>query len=231
MAATGKVIGTVTSVVGEAKATAADGSVRVLQVGDLVHSDEVITTSAGGAINIALENGRSLDCSGDTSLALHESILGVATAVTAPAASPAPGTPGSDVAALQAAIQSGQDPSQVAPATAAGGAPAAGGAGDGGGGTAVILEQANTAGVVSSGFPTAGDTIAFPLPEFELLPTEEEPPAVSVSVQVQVQVQVEVEVDVSIEPNIVDGPPEGGVFAVSASGDAVSLVEGTAEGT
>jgi hypothetical protein len=44
MAATGKVIGTVTAVVGEAKATAADGTVRILQVGDAVHSDEVITT-------------------------------------------------------------------------------------------------------------------------------------------------------------------------------------------
>ena len=93
MAATGKVIGTVSSVVGEAKATAPDGTVRVLQVGDLVHADEVITTSAGGAVNIALENGRSLDCSGDTTLALHESILGVATAVTAPAAAQAPGVP------------------------------------------------------------------------------------------------------------------------------------------
>jgi len=57
MAATGKVLGTVTSVVGEAKATAADGTVRVLQVGDVVHSDEVITTSAAGAINIALSRG------------------------------------------------------------------------------------------------------------------------------------------------------------------------------
>jgi len=36
MAASGKVLGTVTSVVGEAKATAADGTVRVLQVGDTI---------------------------------------------------------------------------------------------------------------------------------------------------------------------------------------------------
>ena len=49
MAATGKVLGTVTSVVGEAKATAADGTVRILQVGDVVHSDETITTSAARA--------------------------------------------------------------------------------------------------------------------------------------------------------------------------------------
>ena len=55
MAATGKVLGTVTAVVGEAKATAADGTVRILQVGDVVHSDEVITTNAAGSINIALD--------------------------------------------------------------------------------------------------------------------------------------------------------------------------------
>jgi T1SS-143 domain-containing protein len=235
MAATGKVLGTVASVVGEAKATAADGTVRILQVGDVVHSDEVITTSAAGAINIALESGKTLDCGANTDLSLHESILGVATAAS-PAALGVPGTaaaPGS-VEALQQAIASGQDPSQIAPATAAGGAPAAGGAGgDGGGGTPVVLEQANTAGVISSGFPTAGASITFPTPEFELLPTEEEeqPPAVSVSVQVQVQVQVEVEVSIEGQPNVVSGPAQGGVFAVSASGDAVSLIEGTMEGT
>ena len=87
MAATGKVLGTVTSVVGEAKATAADGTVRVLQVGDIVHSDEVITTSAAGAINIALESGKTLDCGANTDLSLHESILGLATATAASSAS------------------------------------------------------------------------------------------------------------------------------------------------
>src|SRR6185295_19815260 len=96
MAASGKVLGTVTSVVGEAKATAADGTVRILQVGDVVHSDETITTSAAGAVNIALESGKTLDCGANTDLSLHESILGVATAA-------APAAPGS-VEALQQAI-------------------------------------------------------------------------------------------------------------------------------
>src|SRR5512147_1444080 len=78
MAATGKVIGTVTAVVGEAKATAADGTVRMLQVGDQVHSDESITTSEAGSIHVALEGGKTLDCSGGVDLTLHESILNVA---------------------------------------------------------------------------------------------------------------------------------------------------------
>ena len=157
MAATGKVIGTVTAVVGEAKATAADGTVRILQVGDQVRSDEAISTSAAGSINVALESGETLDCGGDVNLTLHESILGVATAASASTSAPA-----SDVDAIQRAIAAGQDPSQVAAATAAGGAPAAGGDAEGGSHSPVILEQGNSASVVSSGFTTEGDTISFP---------------------------------------------------------------------
>ena len=97
MAATGKVIGTVTAVVGEAKATAADGTVRILQVGDQVHSDEVITTSAAGSINVALTNGKTLDCGADADLALHQGLLDVG--VTA-----APST-NSDVDSIQRAIR------------------------------------------------------------------------------------------------------------------------------
>jgi hypothetical protein len=151
MAANGKVIGTVTAVVGEAKATAADGTVRILQVGDQVHSDETISTSAAGSINVVLANGKTLDCGGDADLALHQGILDVA--VTA--------APSADVDAIQRAIAAGQDPSQVAAATAAGGAPAAGGADEGGAHSPVILEQGNAASVVSSGFATEGASITF----------------------------------------------------------------------
>jgi len=164
MAATGKVIGTVTAVVGEAKATAADGTVRILQVGDQVHSDEVITTSAAGSINVALNNGKTLDCGADADLALHQGLLDVG--VTA-----APSTQ-SDVDSIQRAIAAGQDPSQVAAATAAGGAPAAGGGEDGGAHSPVIIEQGNSASVVNSGFSTEGDTIAFETPQTVLVAGE-----------------------------------------------------------
>ena len=162
MAANGKVIGTVTAVVGEAKATAADGTVRILQVGDQVHSDEVISTSAAGSINVALANGKTLDCGADADLALHQGLLDVA--VTA-----APSGNASDVDSIQRAIAAGQDPSQVAAATAAGGAPAAGGDVDGGAHSAVILEQSNSASVVSSGFSTEGDTLAFETPVTQIV--------------------------------------------------------------
>src|SRR5688572_26824823 len=166
MAATGKVIGTVTAVVGEAKATAADGTVRILQVGDQVHSDEVITTSAAGSINVALNNGKTLDCGADADLALHQGLLDVG--VTA-----APSTQ-SDVDSIQRAIAAGQDPSQVAAATAAGGAPAAGGGEDGGAHAPVIIEQSNSASVVSSGFNTEGDELSFETPETELVADQDE---------------------------------------------------------
>lgn len=156
MAATGKVIGTVTAVVGEAKATAADGTVRILQVGDKVYSDEAIATSEAGSINIALEGGKTLACDGGAELALHESLLNVA---NAPASS--------EVDAIQRAIAAGQDPSQVAAATAAGGAPAAGGDVDGGMHEPVILEQSNSASVVTSGFETEGGSLAYSSPETE----------------------------------------------------------------
>lgn len=160
MAATGKVIGTVTAVVGEAKATAADGTVRILQVGDSVHSDEVITTSEAGSINVALEGGKTLDCSGGVDLALHESLLTVANA----------SSPASDIESLQRAIAAGQDPSQVAAATAAGGAPAAGGSDlDGGAHEPVILEQGNSASIVTSGFSTEGETLDFTTPQTQSL--------------------------------------------------------------
>src|SRR6185503_2650637 len=74
-----------------------------------------------------------------------------------------------------------QDPSLIAPATAAGpgGAPGAGGAGDGGGGSPVVVDQANTFGPVTAGFQTIGASITFPTPEFNLQP-EVDHPAVTI---------------------------------------------------
>jgi hypothetical protein len=79
-------------------------------------------------------------------------------------------SPASDVDSIQRAIAAGQDPSQVAAATAAGGAPAAGGADEGGAHTPVIIEQGSSASVVSSGFSTEGDSIAFPNETPQALP-------------------------------------------------------------
>jgi hypothetical protein len=201
MAATGKVLGTVTSIVGEVKAIAADGTVRILQVGDQVHADETINTGTLGSLVITMANGATLDCGANTDLALNESMLDVSPAA---AAAPSTGAQGADVSALQAAIAAGQDPSQVAQATAAGGAPAAGGGPDGGGAHApVILEQTNSAGVVSAGFSTTGAGIGFPSPEFQLEAPITPQPSVSVTV------------DVGVSPVDEDGVPidTGGIVS------------------
>jgi len=85
MATTSKVLGTVTSVVGEVKATASDGTTRILQIGDKVFSDEVISTSPTGDVKIALEGGgHTLECGNDSNLALHEGLLGIGTAMVYP---------------------------------------------------------------------------------------------------------------------------------------------------
>src|SRR6187551_87539 len=233
MATTSKVLGTVTSVVGEVKATASDGTTRILQIGDKVFSDEVISTSPTGDVKIALEGGgHTLECGNDSNLALHEGLLGIGTAIATQDSSPvvppsvaaqqemaAPGTKPpagpADVAALQAAIASGADPTQVAEATAAGGAPGAGGAEGGGSHSPVIIEQGNASQVVNSGFSTEGGSIQFPTPQFELTPVEEGQPVVSVSVSVQVDVE---------NP---ENPGGGGSGGVVVSGNAASLIEGT----
>jgi Ca2+-binding RTX toxin-like protein len=154
-----KVLGTVTAVVGEAKATAADGTTRVLQVGDQVFIDDAIFTSPQGYIHVQLQGGHSVECGNDAGITLNEITLGQ---IAVAQASSEPIQPvQQDVAALQSAIAAGADPTQVADATAAGGAP---GAESGGGHTFIVLEQANTAGPVTSGFATHGPgVLTFPI--------------------------------------------------------------------
>lgn len=152
----GKVLGTITAVVGEAKATAADGTTRVLQVGDQVFMDDAIFTSPQGYIHVQLQGGHSVDCGNDARITLNEITLGQIAVAAAPS-EPVQ----QDVAALQSAIAAGADPTQVADATAAGGAP---GAESGGGHTFIVLEQANTAAPVTSGFATHGPgVLSFPV--------------------------------------------------------------------
>lgn len=139
-------------------------------------ANEMITTGANAVMQVELEGGTMLDLGRDSRIALDAELLSEGGG--APAAA-------QDVATLQAAIAAGADPSQVAAATAAG-APGAGGSDSGGGHSFVVLEQANSAGEVTSGFPTQPAGIAFPTQDLETLPEVEEavqpeniPPVVS----------------------------------------------------
>src|SRR5262245_17843088 len=205
-------VGTIKVIVGDVKVVGIDGVARQVQVGDKVFAKEIIQTTANAVVQVQLENGRMLDLGRDSQIALDDDIL-TAGSGGAPAAAPATG----DIAALQAQIAAGADPSKVAEATAAGGAPGAGGTADGSGGSPVVVDQANSLGLGTSGFNTGPAGIAFPELQPALLPVEE-PPLISVSVQVAVDVQ----------PVPGETPlPIDGALGVSAA----NVLEGTGEGT
>ena len=153
-------IGVVSNVVGQVVAIASDGSRRVLIEGDRVFAGEQLETGTAGAVAIHLQGG-----GGELTMG-RESTMTLSSALLSPnpashVDSPETLTPSeaqlTDVEKLQAAIAAGEDPTQVAEATAAG--PAATGAPGGqvgGGHTFVLLEE--VAGRVDPiiGFPTAG---------------------------------------------------------------------------
>ncbi|WP_256584906.1 retention module-containing protein, partial [Pseudomonas sp. Irchel s3a18] len=153
-------IGTVSKVVGQVFAQAADGTRRPLIEGDRLFAGEQLITGAAGAVAVHLSNGQELTLGRDSSLSMTAQLLAnqaghVSTPeVVAPSAAQL-----TDVEQLQKAIAAGADPTQTAEATAAGpgsGAGAGGTGAAGGGHTFVLLEE--VAGRVEPiiGFPTAG---------------------------------------------------------------------------
>ena len=176
-------IGTVLVAIGTVRILDSSGTPRNAFEGDRVFLNEIITTGGDGFVQVRLDNGQLVHATHDSSLTLGDKVIqpGAGAAQAAGA--------GQDVAAIQAAIAAGADPTQVAEATAAG-APGAGGADSGGAHTFVVLEQANSAGEVTSGYPTQPAAIAYPtvepepalLVQGETLP--ETPPMVSVAASV-----------------------------------------------
>ena len=183
---TGKVVGTITIVAGNVKIIGDDGVERVAKVGDKLLASESLTTGGDGIVQVQLVNGKLIDLGWDSKLALSDEIIaeaggtvpGVAEAPTAAV----PAGAEQDAAAIQKLIAAGADPTQVAAATAAGGAP-------------VVIDQSNSTGDVTSGFPTQPAGITFPEIEPELL-TDGEP-----------------------GPRGIDVRPNDGPFASSADGD------------
>jgi large repetitive protein len=208
-------MGIVKSIIGKRPPRRRTAPYANLQVGDQVFTDDVISTSATGSVQIALAGGQTLECGNDTSIAMSDYVIGSGVDV-ALQATPGNASRRNRCSPLQAAIAAGADPSQVAEATAAGGAPGAGGGPDGGGGRSiVVLEQGNSAQVVQAGFSTQGAGIDFPTPEFELLPEVETLPIVSVGVEVEVEIDPE------------NPPPGGGGGIINVSGNTVDVLEGT----
>jgi hypothetical protein len=154
----GKVVGTITMVVGSIRIIGIDGVPRVAMVGDKVYSRETLATESDGILRLQLENGKLVDLGRDSKLALTDEIIAEAGAPVpgaAPATTPSVGAE-QDAAAIQL-IAAGADPAQVAAAIAAGGVV------DGSGGTPVVLiDQSSSTGEVTSGFPTQPAGISFP---------------------------------------------------------------------
>ena len=134
-------VGTIKVVLGDVRITGVDGVVRAACVGDKVHAREIIQTNANAVIQVQLADGRMLDLGRDSILALDEDLLGAPrTARTA--------SPTDDIAALQAAIAAGADPSKIAEATAAGGNTGGTGGDNEGHDGLIVVGQANSSGLL-----------------------------------------------------------------------------------
>ncbi|MFB9887497.1 retention module-containing protein, partial [Balneatrix alpica] len=143
-------VGRVTTLIGQVTAKGADGQERVLALGDVINSGDMLQTGEGATVVVQFDDGTRLDL-GSNDIALIDSSVyqGIP-----PAADITDAT--ADVDAIQAAILAGVDPTAIAEATAAGNAPAAGQANpDGGGGiSSVSIQRLGLEGEPNAGFDT-----------------------------------------------------------------------------
>ncbi|MCF7204056.1 retention module-containing protein [Pseudomonas oligotrophica] len=170
-----KLIGTVRQVVGDAFVVGEDGVRRLLIEGDRLYAGERVITSAGGAVDIDLVGSGELMLGRDSDLLLDEQLLAAGSG-GGPAPEPTAATAAelADAEALQRAIAAGEDPTQIAPATAAGPGGGTGGAA-GGGISFVMLNEVGGAIDPSIGFPTAGLGNVPEFPEPDVVRAEETP--------------------------------------------------------
>ena len=164
-----RLIGTVRQVVGDVFAVASNGTKRLVVEGDKVYAGEQLQTGPTGAVAVHLAKGGELTLGRDSSMPLTPEILANhATHVDTPDAAPSQAQL-SDVQQVQQAIAAGADPSQITDPPAAGNAnPGGSPTALGGGHSFVLLTE--TAGVVNPviGFPTAGLSTTFLVPELEV---------------------------------------------------------------
>ncbi|MET0092277.1 MAG: retention module-containing protein, partial [Sedimenticola sp.] len=109
----GGAIGYVRLVKGHVTATAQDGTVRVLTVGDMVYPDEVIQTGPDGGVVIEFRDGAALALAGDSEALLDREVYDITTAQEIEDQTAA-------IEDIQQAILAGADPTQILEAPAAG---------------------------------------------------------------------------------------------------------------
>ncbi|MGE5471159.1 MAG: retention module-containing protein [Bacteroidota bacterium] len=165
-------IGTVKSVLGTVTATDASGVTRDLQVGDKVFINDVIQTSGDGVVLVEFVNGTHADLGRDSNLVLDADVFNPEQVASDK----------SDIASIQAQIAAGADPTLITEAPAAGP-----GASDEGGSSFVVVDQLAPQGLVTSGFPTEGISVAFNLPANQLGEPISTPPGNAEGVVLTVQ--------------------------------------------
>ncbi|RON60731.1 retention module-containing protein [Pseudomonas fluorescens] len=151
-------IGTVTKVIGQVFAVAADGSKRGLVEGDRLFAGDQLITGAEGAVAVHLQNGQELTLGRDSSLTMTGQLLaGQAAHVNAAEAVTPSDAQLTDVEQIQKAIAAGDDPTKSAEATAAGPNAPGNTTGElGGGHSFVLLTEVGGRVDPIIGFPTAG---------------------------------------------------------------------------
>ena len=134
-------IGTIKEIIGSATITDANGITRTLQVGDKVYANDVIQTAAGAQVEIEFANSKTATVASDSTLTLADTVFA---ADGQEAVDP-------EVAAAQARIAAGADPTEVTEAAAAG---EEGGGADQEGHDIVVVAQDAAQGDVTPGFGT-----------------------------------------------------------------------------
>lgn len=164
--------GVISALIGTATATAVDGTVRNLQVGDKVYPNEIITTGLAGAIEIEFPDGSVMDLGRNSQAVLDSETFDFDVAETATLTPPAADNVVDDIEAIQQALLAGEDPTQVADATAAG--PGAQPTSEGGS-EAVVVDYLAPRITPDSGFETTGPEVTFlDPPPFDFLVDESE---------------------------------------------------------
>lgn len=176
--------GIVKAISGDVKAISLDGTERTLLVGDTVEMDEQIITGAFGSVVISFSNGAIMDLGHDSMVTLNEEAITPDTGASQTAQSPADAQ--SEVAAIQAALESDDnfDPSNL-PATAAG-TPEAGVGSEDGGSTIVNVDYLNPEETPESGFDTVGISQSFDVPEDDLQVSTDGRPSITTIAQTDV---------------------------------------------
>jgi hypothetical protein len=154
-------IGVVKALIGAVTATSTDGSVRTLQVGDVVYANDLISTGAEGAVEIEFADGSVMDLGRSSQALLDDEVFEPASTDVANNEE----TVSDDVDAIQQAILEGQDPTQAAEATAAGAGNTTGNEGH----DAVFVDYLEPERIPEAGFDTVGVSNSYDFPEADLL--------------------------------------------------------------